>query len=35
MHKAEYSPLSIEEESTGKCIVNAAFTVHKTLGPVC
>jgi GxxExxY protein len=33
MHKAEYTPLSIEEESTGKSIVNAAFTVHKTFGP--
>jgi hypothetical protein len=25
MHKAEYMPLSKVEESTGKCIVNAAF----------
>lgn len=27
------SPLTIEEEETGRAIVNAAFHVHKTLGP--
>lgn len=27
------SPLSIKEEETGRAIVNAAFQVHKTLGP--
>jgi GxxExxY protein len=33
MHKAEYTPFSKKEESTGKSIVNAAYTVHKTPGP--
>lgn len=33
MHKGDYLPLSIEEEMTGKRIVNAAYVVHKTLGP--
>ncbi|MBU0487508.1 MAG: GxxExxY protein [Bacteroidetes bacterium] len=28
-----YEPLSAEEERVGKLIVNAAYTVHKTLGP--
>ncbi len=29
----EYKPLSKEEERIGKLIVNAAFKVHKALGP--
>jgi len=29
----EYVPLSEEEERIGKLIVNAAFLVHKQLGP--
>ena len=29
----EYPPLSEEEESIGKAIVNAAYKVHKELGP--
>lgn len=29
----EYKPLSEEEERIGKLIVNAAFKVHKALGP--
>ncbi len=29
----EYSELSEEEESIGKAVVNAAFNVHKSLGP--
>ena len=33
MHKGDYLPLSIEEEMTGKRIVNAAYVVHKILGP--
>lgn len=32
-HKEEYLPLSVEEERIGKAIVNAAYIVHKTLGP--
>jgi hypothetical protein len=27
------SPLSVEEEEVGRAVVNAAFHVHKTLGP--
>ena len=33
MHKGNFLPLSAEEEMTGKRIVNAAYVVHKTLGP--
>lgn len=33
VHKANYLPLSPEEEAVGKAIVNAAFIVHKELGP--
>jgi len=29
----KYKPLSKEEERIGKLIVNAAFKVHKALGP--
>lgn len=29
----KYDPLTEEEERIGKAIVNAAFKVHKTLGP--
>jgi GxxExxY protein len=32
-HKVEFKPLSLEEERVGKAIVDAAFKVHKTLGP--
>jgi len=32
-HKRQYSPLSDEEERIGKAIVNAAYLVHKELGP--
>lgn len=32
-HKDTFKPLSIEEERIGKAIVNAAYIVHKTLGP--
>ena len=28
-----FVPISIEEETIGKAIVNAAYTVHKELGP--
>jgi GxxExxY protein len=31
--KRSYSPLSSEEEKIGKAIVNAAYEVHKELGP--
>ena len=33
MHKGEFKPLSAAEETTGKLIVNAAYVVHKALGP--
>lgn len=33
MHKEDFKPLSAEEEKTGKLIVNAAYIIHKTLGP--
>jgi len=33
MHKGNFLPLTIEEEITGKRIVNAAYVVHKALGP--
>jgi GxxExxY protein len=33
MHKEDFRPLSPAEEETGKLIVNAAYVVHKTLGP--
>ena len=29
----DYAPLSDEEERVGKAIVDAAYSVHKTLGP--
>ncbi len=32
-HKVDYNTLSEEEEKTGKLIVNAAYAVHKSLGP--
>jgi GxxExxY protein len=31
--KRSYYPISIEEEAVGKAIVNAAYIVHKQLGP--
>lgn len=31
--RKKYAPLSIEEEKVGKAIVNAAYHVHKSLGP--
>ncbi|HEY5771209.1 MAG TPA: GxxExxY protein [Chitinophagaceae bacterium] len=33
MHKGDFKPLTAEEERTGKLIVNAAYMVHKALGP--
>ena len=33
MHKGKFQPLSDEEERVGKGVVNAAFEVHKELGP--
>lgn len=33
VHKMNYSPIGPEEEVIGKAIVNAAYTVHKALGP--
>ncbi len=33
MQKEEYKPLSPEEERIGKLIVNAAYVIHKELGP--
>ena len=33
LHKDNYKSLSIEEEEIGKAVVNAAFIVHKKLGP--
>lgn len=33
VHKEKFLPLSAEEEMTGKHIVNAAYIVHKELGP--
>ena len=32
-HKERFLPLTEEEERIGKAVVNAAFIVHKTLGP--
>ena len=32
-HEGKYKPLTPEEERIGKAIVNAAYKVHKTLGP--
>jgi len=32
-HKEKFLPLSFEEEAVGRAIVNAAFIVHKELGP--
>jgi len=31
--KKSYLPLSIQEETVGKAVVNAAYIVHKALGP--
>jgi len=31
--KGSFLPISAEEEAIGKAVVNAAYTVHKTLGP--
>lgn len=31
--KSSFSPISPEEEAIGKAVVNAAYTVHKALGP--
>ena len=33
IHEEKFFPLSDEEETIGKAIVNAAFLIHKTLGP--
>jgi len=33
LHKEKYKPLGLEEEAVGKAIVNAAYIVHKALGP--
>jgi len=33
MHKDKYKPLSDKEEQIGKAIVDAAYNVHKALGP--
>jgi GxxExxY protein len=33
MEKTKYAPVSEEEERIGKAIVEAAYAVHKTLGP--
>lgn len=33
VHKERYEPLSQELEQIGKKIIDAAFTVHSTLGP--
>ena len=33
LHKEKYKPISPEEEAIGKAIVNAAYIVHKALGP--
>lgn len=32
-HKGRFEPLTPEEERIGKAVVNAAYKVHKTLGP--
>ena len=32
-HKESFSPLTSEEEAIGKAVVNAAYIVHKELGP--
>ena len=32
-HKEKFLPLSVEEEAIGRAIVNAAYVVHKELGP--
>jgi len=31
--RKSFSPLSIREEQIGKAVVDAAYTVHKALGP--
>jgi hypothetical protein len=33
IQKYKFAPVSYEEEAIGKAIVNAAFIVHKELGP--
>jgi GxxExxY protein len=32
-HKENFKPLTEEEETVGKAVVNAAYIVHKELGP--
>jgi GxxExxY protein len=32
-HKEKFLPVTAEEEAVGKAIVNAAYVVHKALGP--
>ena len=32
-HEGKYKPLTAEEERIGKLVVNAAYVVHKSLGP--
>ena len=32
-HKRSFQPISREEEEVGKAVVNAAYKVHKELGP--
>ena len=32
-HNRNFLPLSLEEEAVGKAVVNAAYVVHKELGP--
>jgi len=33
IHKGNFVPLTSEEEWIGKAVVDAAYTVHKELGP--
>jgi len=33
LHKEAFKPLTRAEEETGRKIVNAAYTIHKALGP--
>lgn len=32
-NKRSFEPISLEEEAIGRAIVNAAYIVHKELGP--
>jgi len=32
-YKKSFLPITDEEEMVGKAVVNAAYTVHKALGP--